>query len=89
MDIKEKAQETIKQLLASPFPEIASLAQRTVDLKLQLIDNKISESEFEELLTDLQSLSDLNQNVIEIERWREIVEAATILNIIRQWAPLL
>ena len=89
MDIQEQAQETINQLLASPFPEIATLAQKTVDLKLQLIDNKITESEFEELLTDLQSLSDLNQNVIDIERWREIVEAASILNIIRQWAPLL
>ena len=48
MDIQEQAQETINQLLASPFPEIATLAQKTVDLKLQLIDNKITESEFEE-----------------------------------------
>jgi hypothetical protein len=79
----------INQLLVSPIAEVVQVAERAKAFKTQLDASVITLSEFKELITDLQHLDHINKNMIEVERWREIVQAVEVLNMIRQWAPLL
>lgn len=89
MEINIDTKGIIDQLLYSPIAELAEIGKQAQQLTAQLEARSITVSEYQELISDLQSLRNINENMMEVERWREIVETVKILNLIRQWAPLL
>jgi phage regulator Rha-like protein len=84
----DKVNEYIKDLLASHTPEVRELGNKINSYYHQYTDSTLSQSEFLELLSDLETVHEINKDMYEIEAWRSIRDALNTIAYIRQWIPL-
>jgi hypothetical protein len=89
MSEEQNIDKVIEQMLISPIEEVVDIANKAAQFNEMFIAGEISGQEFNDLLSDLTKLDNINQQMIEVERWNEICAAAEILNMARQWIPLL
>lgn len=73
----------ISDLLFSPIPEVQDLAGRAERYRVEYETGKISKTEYLDLLDDLISLKDINEEMISLEATRELWQIVSIIKNIK------
>lgn len=77
---------TLNDFLISKVPEVTSLATRAKELNDMLGRGELTRGEFEELVGDLTDLKNINENMYDLEAWREIQKTVDFLKNLKFWA---
>lgn len=84
-----KIKELINQLIDSPYSEVSSLGIKLSNLHALFESKQLSISEYFEILADLEHLSNITDQMREVEHWSEISKAIDTIDKIRNWLPLI
>lgn len=76
-------------LLSSNIPEIVSAANEAIILLDQLKDNKITKSEFDELIDDLTLMDNINRDMITLEVYIDIQRAFVFIMTLKSITTLI
>lgn len=77
----------LNDLLVYPVPEVRNLANEALELRKRQLAGELTTLEFNELLGDLKLLRNINQEMVDVEVMRELVEAANLIDMVRHWLP--
>lgn len=78
---------TFEDLLNSTDSDIQDLVEKAKHIKLLLIENKISQDEFEDLFSDLKNLKHIEENADTLVLIKKLKELMDIIESVRSWAP--
>ena len=81
--------DTMNNLLVSNVPEISKAAKRANQYLEELEGNKITPTEYDDLIDDLIRLDRIDKSMVTLEVYREIVKAYQYLATLKSLTSLL
>jgi len=81
--------EELTELLSSPIPEIASAAQKAVELNAKLARREISISEYNELISDIARQDKIDSAMFREDLYVAILKAYKIILALKTFVPMM
>jgi len=77
-----------QDLLQINDPTVKDFVTKTKELRLKLINKKITEDEFNELLDDLKQLKFIKNEMQRVETLIKLRQIIKVIDCVRRWSPI-